>query len=155
LSDRLYEHNFDPESSDGKNTLALAITSFQEKSGMTPSGEPTEGLLMRLRKLEDLKPWGSIVYDPDSNQWGISWDYPSRKAATDSARRNCASGKCSLELSFYGPRCGAFALSGKSYALVQRETVQKAKDAALAECSKGGTSCRIIGAVCANGSGRT
>lgn len=56
LSERLYEHNFDPEGAAGKNTLALAITNFQEKSGMTPNGEPTEGLLMRLRKLEDLKP---------------------------------------------------------------------------------------------------
>jgi hypothetical protein len=155
LSERLYEHNFDPEGPAGKDTLALAITSFQEKSGMTPSGEPTEGLLMRLRKLDDLKPWGSIVYDPDSNQWGMSWDYPSRKAATESARANCASGKCSLELSFYGTRCGAFALSGKTYALLQRETVQKARDAALGECSKSGKDCRIIGAVCADGSGRS
>ena len=155
LGERLYEHNFDPEGAAGKNTLALAITSFQEKSGMTPNGEPTEGLLMRLRKLDDLKPWGSIVYDPDSNQWGISWDYPSRKAATESARANCAGGKCSLELSFYGTRCGAFALSGKTYALVQRENVQKAKDAALGECGKSGKACRIIGAVCADGSGRS
>jgi hypothetical protein len=111
--------------------------------------------LMRLRNLDDLKPCGSIVYDPDSNQWGISWDYPSRKAATESARANCGAGKCPLELSFYGTRCGAFALSGKTYVLVQRETVQKAKDAALGECSKSGKACRIIGAVCADGSGRS
>ena len=155
LSERLYEHNFDPEGPSGKNTLALAITSFQEKSGMTPNGEPTEGVLMRLRKLDDLKPWGSIVYDPEANQWGMSWDYPSRRAAAASARANCAGGKCSLELSFYGTRCGAFALSGKTYALVQRETVQKARDAALGECDKSGKACRIIGAVCADGSGRS
>jgi len=155
LSERLYEHNFDPEGSSGQSTLALAITSFQEKSGMTPNGEPTEGLLMRLRKLDDLKPWGSIVYDPDSNQWGISWDYPSRRAATESARANCGASKCPLELSFYGTRCGAFALSGKTYALVQRENAQKARDAALGECSKSGKACRIIGAVCADGSGRS
>jgi hypothetical protein len=155
LSERLYEHNFDPEGPAGRNTLALAITSFQEKSGMTPNGEPTEGLLMRLRKLDDLKPWGSIVYDPDANQWGISWDYSSRKAATEAARANCAASKCPLELSFYGTGCGAFALSGKTYALVQRETVQKARDAALGECGKSGKACRIIGAVCADGSGRS
>jgi Caspase domain/Domain of unknown function (DUF4189) len=155
LSERLYEHNFDPEGPAGRNALALAITSFQEKSGMTPNGEPTEGVLMRLRKLDDLKPWGSIVYDSDSNQWGMSWDYPSRKTATDSARANCNGSKCPLELSFYGTRCGAFALSGKGYALVQRETVEKAKDAALGECGKSGKACRVIGAVCADGSGRS
>ncbi|MGA7807280.1 caspase family protein, partial [Bradyrhizobium sp.] len=57
LSERLYEHNFDPETADGRNTMTLAITKFQEKSSMTPTGEATEGVLMRLRKLDDLKPW--------------------------------------------------------------------------------------------------
>ena len=72
LSERLYEHNFDPETPDGKNVMKLAISKFQEKSSMTPSGEATEGVLTRLRKLDDLKPWGSIVYGPDSEKWGIS-----------------------------------------------------------------------------------
>jgi hypothetical protein len=155
LGERLYERNFDPQTPSGQSSLALAITSFQEKSGMTPNGEPTEGLLMRLRHLDDLKPWGSIVYDPDSNQWGMSWDYPSRKAAAESARNNCGGSKCPVELSFYGKLCGAFAISDTSYALVQRETVQKAKDAALSECGKSGKACRVIGAVCADGSGRS
>ena len=50
LSDRLYEHNFDPEVSDSKNGMKLAISKFQEKSSMTPTGEATEGVLTRLRK---------------------------------------------------------------------------------------------------------
>jgi hypothetical protein len=57
LSDRLYERNFDPEPLDSKNGMKLAISKFQEKSSMTPTGEATEGVLMRLRKMEDLKPW--------------------------------------------------------------------------------------------------
>jgi hypothetical protein len=75
LSDRLYEHNFDPEPLDGKNGMRLAITKFQEKSSMTPTGEPTEGVLTRLRKMDDLKPWASIVYSPrttDSASPGIT-----------------------------------------------------------------------------------
>ena len=83
LSERLYEHNFDPETPDGKNGMKLAISKFQEKSNMTPSGEATEGVLTRLRKLEDLKPWGSIVYGSDSEKWGISWNHASRKAAVE------------------------------------------------------------------------
>jgi len=154
LSDRLYEHNFDPEQPDSKNGMRLAISKFQEKSSMTPTGEPTEGVLTRLRKMDDLKPWGSIVYGPDSDKWGISWNHASRRAAVDDARANCGAGKCPIELSFYGTRCGAFAISGKSWSLVQRDTVQGAKDAALDECGKTGKSCRIIGAVCADGSGR-
>jgi hypothetical protein len=154
LSERLYEHNFDPELPDGKNGMKLAISKFQEKSNMTPSGEATEGVLTRLRKLEDLKPWGSIVYGPDSEKWGISWNHASRRAAVEDARSNCGAGKCPIELSFYGRGCGAFAISGKSWSLVQRDAIQRAKDAALDDCGRTGKSCRIIGAVCADGSGR-
>ena len=154
LSERLYEHNFDPEQPDGRNGMKLAISKFQEKSNMTPSGEATEGVLTRLRKLDDLKPWGSIVYGPDSDKWGISWNHASRRAAVEDARSNCGAAKCPIELSFYGRGCGAFAISGKSWSLVQRDTVQKAKDAALDDCGRTGKSCRVIGAVCADGSGR-
>jgi hypothetical protein len=154
LSDRLYEHNFDPDAPDSKNGMKLAISKFQEKSSITPTGEATEGVLNRLRKLDDLKPWGSIVYGPDSDKWGILWNHTSRKAAVEDARSNCGAAKCPIELSFYGTRRGAFAISGKSWSLVQRDTVQKARDVALDECGKTGKSCRIIGAVCADGSGR-
>lgn len=159
LSERLYEHNFDPEQPDSKTGMKLAIAKFQEKSNMKPSGEATEGVLTRLRKMDDLKPWGSIVYGPDSDKWGISWNHASRRAAVEDARSNCGAGKCPIELSFYAERCGAFAISGKSsadksWSLVQRDTIQRAKDAALDDCGKTGKSCRIVGAVCADGSGR-
>ena len=154
LSDRLYERNFDPEPVGSKNGIKVAITEFQSRSNMTPTGEPTEGLLTRLRKMDDLRPWGSIVYGPDGDKWGISWDYASRKTAVEAARANCGAAKCPIELSFYGAKCGAFAISGKSWSLIQRDTVQRAKDTALDECGKAGKSCRIIAAVCADGSGR-
>lgn len=154
LSDRLYEHNFDPEPLDGKNGMRVAIRQFQQKTDMTPNGEATEGVLTRLRKLDDLKPWGSIVYGPSSNKFGISWKHASRRAAVDEAQASCSGGKCTMELSFYGKQCGAFAISGKSWSLRQSDTVQRAKDAALDECNRTGKSCRIVDAVCADGSGR-
>jgi hypothetical protein len=151
LSERLYELNFDPDSPDG---MTRAITKLQQRISMAPTGEATEGLLLRMRKMEDLKPWGSIVYGPDGSKWGISWNHASRRAAVADARGNCAGAKCPIELSFYGNRCGAFAISDKSWSLVQRDNVQRAKDAALDECGKAGKACRIIGSVCADGSGR-
>lgn len=154
LSERLYEHNFDPETSDGRSDLTRAITKLQEKIAMAPTGEATEGLLMRLRGMDDLKPWGSIVYGPDGDKWGMSWNHASRRAAVADARGNCGSAKCPVELSFYGNRCGAFAISDKSWSLVARDGVQRAREAALDECGKAGKACRIIGAVCADGSGR-
>jgi len=155
LSDRLYERNFDPESTDGKNNIRVAISKFQEKMGLSPSGEATEGVLTRLRSLDDLKPWGSIVYGPDSSKWGMAWNHATRKTAVEDARSKCGAGQCPIELSFYGRGCGAFAISDTSWSLMQRDTVQAAQDAALDECGRAGKSCRIIGAVCANGSGRS
>jgi hypothetical protein len=154
LSDRLYEHNFDPEPPDSKNGMRIAISEFQAKSGMTPTGEATEGLLARLQTMNDLKPWGSIVYGPDNKKWGISWGHVSRSASVAAARANCHAPKCEIELSFYGARCGAFAVSDRSWSLIQRESVQKARDVVLDECNKTGKSCRVIDAVCADGSGR-
>ncbi|HVV42567.1 MAG TPA: caspase family protein [Nitrobacter sp.] len=154
LSDRLYEHNFDPGPIDSKNGMRVAIMQFQQKTRMTPNGEPTQGVLMRLRKMDDLKPWGSIIFDPDANRWGISWDQVSRRAAVEDARTKCGGPKCTVELSFYGAKCGAFAFSGRSWSLVQRDTLQTARDAALNQCGKNGKPCRIIDAVCANDPGR-
>jgi hypothetical protein len=155
LSERLYERNFDPETPDGRNMLTRAITNFQQKVGMTPNGEATEGVLTRLRNMGDLRPWGSIVYDPGNDKWGISWNHPSRRAAVTDARSNCGASKCPVELSFYGKFCGAFAISDKSWSLVQRDNIQSARDAALGECGKAGRACRIIGSVCADGTGRS
>ncbi len=155
LSDRLYERNFDTESPDGKRNIRVAITQFQERIGLSPNGEATEGVLARLRSLDDLKPWGSIVYGPDTNKWGMAWDHGTRKKSVEDARAQCGAGQCPIELSFYGGSCGAFAISDRSWSLVQRDSVRAAQTAALDECGKAGKSCRIIGAVCANGSGRS
>ena len=128
MSDRLFELNYDPEPLDSKNGMRVAISKFQEKARMTPNGEATEGVLTRLRKMDDLKPWGSIVYGPDGDKWGMSWNHSSRRAAIDDALKNCGANKCPVELSFYGSRCGAFAISGKSWSLVQRDTVQQRQE---------------------------
>ncbi|MBN8991723.1 MAG: caspase family protein [Rhizobiales bacterium] len=159
LRDRLYEHNYDPEPLDSKDGMRVAISKFQEKSNMTPTGEATEGVLMRLRKADDLTPWASIVYDEDSDKWGMSWKHVSRRAAVEDALKNCGTKNCTHELSFFGKRCGAFAYaktnSNTSWALEQSDNVEKAKDAALKACSKNSKSCRVIGAVCTDGSGRS
>jgi hypothetical protein len=155
LGERLYERNFDTEGPDGKPNTRGAISKFQEKIGLAPDGEATEGVLERLRSLNDLKPWGSIVYGPSTNKWGMAWDHGTRKTAVQDAQAKCGAGQCPVELSFYGESCGAFAISDKSWSLVQRESMQAARNAALDECGRGGKSCRIIGAVCANGSGRS
>ncbi len=150
ISDRLYELNFDPESLNSKNGIAVAIRDFQLKGGLPPTGEATEGLLQRLRTIQDLKPWGAIVFDAKDKKWGMSWDQPSRKSAVGKARAQCGAAACPLEISFYGSNCGAFAALGGNWSLVARTTLAQARDAAIDQCSKTGKSCSIVGAICAN-----
>jgi uncharacterized caspase-like protein len=68
LSERLYELNFDPDVPNSNAGLKQAISKFQQRASLPQTGEPTEGLLARLREVVDLKPWGSIVYDPDKEK---------------------------------------------------------------------------------------
>lgn len=154
ISDRLYELNFDPEPLTSKNGIKLALRDFETRSNLPATGEPTEGLLQRLRNVRDLKPWGTIVYDVKGGIWGMAWDHKTRREAVADARAKCGAAKCPLELSFYGRNCGAFAALGGKWALVARDTISSARDAALDQCAKSGKSCKIIGAVCADGSGR-
>ena len=153
ISDHLYELNFDPEPLSSKNGIKIAIRDFQIKGSLPPTGEPTEGLLQRLRAAKDLKPWGSIVFDVKDKKWGMSWDQPSRKSAVSKARAKCGTTACPLELSFYGSNCGAFAALGGKWALVARDTVASARDAAIDQCTKTGKSCAVVGAICANSAG--
>lgn len=153
INERLYELNFDPETPSGKPATKTAIRDFQSANGLPQTGEATEGLLRRLRETTYVGPWGSIVYGEGNGKWGLSWGHASRKEAVADARAKCGSSKCPIELSFYGKACGAFAVSGKQWSLMARDTIDKAKFEALDACGKSGKACNIIGAVCADGSG--
>jgi hypothetical protein len=153
VHDRLYELNFDPKSPDFGG-LKIAVAEFEGQNGLPRTGEVTQGLLMRLRDIGGLKPWGAIVYDKDAGKWGMAWSDPSRQNAVASARGQCGTAKCPAEISFFGTSCGAFALSAVSWSIVSRDDIQKARQAALDECGKRGRVCKIVGASCADGTGR-
>ena len=155
VHDRLYELNFDPGSASADG-LKVAIAEFEAQSNLQRTGEVSHGLLSRLRYIGGLKPWGSIVYDKGEGKWGMSWDGPTRKTAVASAREQCKGAKCPYEISFFGTSCGAFALSTAGhFAIVSRDDIQKAKRAALDDCGKHSKACKIVGASCADGTGRS
>jgi hypothetical protein len=157
VRERLYELNFDPGLFDGPVSAAAheAVREFEQANKLASTGEVTQGLLRRLRDISGLKPWGSIVYSKSSSKWGMAWSLDTRKAAVASARASCGdAAQCSIEVSFFGTQCGAFAHSESSWAMVARADIQKAKDDALSDCGKKGNACRIIGSVCADGAQR-
>jgi hypothetical protein len=153
IRERLYELNFDPGPFEGPYSEAArqAIREFEQQNQLAETGTATMGLLRRLREVGALKPWGAIVYAPTEEKWGMSWDSATRKDAVARARASCSSEKCTAEVSFFGTRCGAFGNSGNIWAIDARDNIQRAKEAALADCRKRGKSCRIVAAVCADG----
>lgn len=157
LRDRLYELNFDPGPPGGPLTDATrkAIREFQQQISVPPTGIATMGLLRRLRELNGLKPWASIVFDKDTGKWGMAWNESTRRSAVARARVSCGdSTACPVEVSFFGASCGAFAHSGANWAMTARDDIGKARAAALADCGRHGKSCQIVAAVCANGAER-
>jgi hypothetical protein len=155
LRDRLYELNFDPGAADAAG-LKSAILDFESSNKLATTGEVSQGLMIRLRELGGLKPWGAIVYDSEARKWGMAWQDPTRKDAVANARAKCGSVKCSYEVSFFATTCGAFAMaSNDKFSMVTRDDIQKALKGALDECGKRGKACKIIGAGCADGTGRT
>ena len=154
INDRLYELNFDTEAGASGERMRAAIRQFEGRIKLAQTGVPTQGLLGRLRELGGLKPWGAIVYSKADGRWGMAWDHQTRKAAVDDARKTCGMDTCTVEVSFFGTSCGAFASSDASWALSTRDDMQRAKDAALGDCGKRGKACRIVAASCADGEGR-
>jgi hypothetical protein len=154
INDRLYELNFDTEAGASGERMRTAIRQFEGRVKLAQTGVPTPGLLGRLRDLGGLKPWGAIVYSKPDGRWGMSWDHQSRKAAVEDARKTCGTDTCEVEVSFFGTSCGAFASSEASWALSTRDDIQRAKDAAIADCGKRGKTCRVVAASCADGEGR-
>jgi len=158
IRDRLYELNFFSGSLDEPMGEAayLAIREYETMSKLAVTGQPTHGLLRRLRESGGLRPWGAIVYAPVISKYGIAWTQATRKEAVASARAQCSgeASQCSAELSFFGSECAAFAQGSGAFALAARDTPEQAKTAALADCrAQGGRSCSIKAAVCANGAG--
>lgn len=154
LQSHLYELNYDPGPVDGKigKSTRKAVSEFQSQAGLDVTGNATKGLLKRLRGIDNLKPWGALVYSQSHRDWGMSWGAESRKDALSKAEESCGKSKgCDSKLTFFGTECGAFAYSDNSWSIVARESLKQAKAAALDECKSRGGDCRIIATVCADG----
>jgi hypothetical protein len=111
-------------------------------------------LLQALRDAPPLKPWGSIAYAEGGKRWGMSWALDSRREALAEARRRCGADNCTAAISFFGHRCGAFAVSARGWSITWRDDAALARQGALDVCGQHGPTCHIVGAVCANGTER-
>ena len=154
LSDRLYEHNFDPEQPDPKTGMRIAISKFQEKSNMSPNGRSH-----RRRADAVAQARGSQAVGIDrlrSRQQQMGHILEPCVAPRGGRRRPLQMRRRQMPDRTELLRRALRRVRGLRQIMVVDAAghVQKAKDAALDECGRTGKSCRIIGAVCADGTGR-
>ena len=107
IRERLNALNFDPGPLEGGEAAQRSIREFEAGNDLPQTGQPTKGLLRKLRDVREPKLWGTFVYAKGTNKWGMAWGQPSRQQAVASARSSCGDAKkCSIELSFFGGECG-------------------------------------------------
>jgi hypothetical protein len=152
--DRLYEQNLDPGPA-GSAAMREAIRKYEGEADLPSVEVPTAGLLDSLRTARTKKPWGAIVVSNDVKTWGMAWGAPTRREAMAVAKTRCGSDRCTRAVSFFRGQCGAFAVSTRSWSIIWRGDAAASRQAALDDCAKRGAACRLIGAVCADGSEKT
>ncbi len=128
----------------------------RRRLALPPTEQPTDASCCRASARQPVPtPWAAITVAKDFKRWGMSWHEDTRRAALAGARARCGSDECVAAVSFSGHHCGAFALSPSGWSITWRDDEARARDAALSICKQKGPTCEIIGAVCADGSGRS
>ncbi len=153
IGDRLFDQGFDPGDADSA-AMVSAIQGFEGRAGLPRTDRPTPQLLDALRNTRPPSPWGAIAFGPRAKRFGLTWDKPSRREALSQARKHCGAVDCTQVVSYSGKQCGALAASSVSYFMAWRDDMDHAREEALKQCGARGIACRVVDAVCADGSGR-
>ena len=138
VRDRLYELNFDPGPLDEPMGEAayLAIREYETMSKLAVTGQADPRPSAPAARERRAAPMGRDRLCQGRRQVGHGLG--ARDAQGSSRQRarllRCRRAKCSIELSFFGAECAAFAHGSGAFALAARDTPEQAKSAALAEC---------------------
>ena len=154
IKDRLFDQGLNP-GDPGSPAMAAAIRAYEEEANLPIESQPTVRLLSSLRDRPLPGPWASIALSRNLKHVGMAWNKKSRRTAITEAQDRCGSDDCALVESFVGPHCGAVAISDDvGWGMIWGHDEEHARAAALDRCALSGPPCRIISAVCADGSGR-
>ena len=154
IKDRLFDQGLNP-GDPGSPAMVAAIRAYEEEANLPIENQPTARMLSSLRGRPLPGPWASMALSKKLKHFGMAWNIKSRRTAIAEAQGRCGSDDCAIVESFFGPHCGAVAISDDvGWSMMWRDDEEQARAAALDRCAKSGPQCRIIGAVCADGSGR-
>lgn len=92
--------------------------------------------------------YGAIAYAPDAQDWRMRWQAVDARRAREQALADCANADCQIVLEFGPGQCGTLALGEGGFAVGQADTPAAAEAAALKECQRTGSTCRVAAAEC-------
>lgn len=93
--------------------------------------------------------YGAVAYAPDTRDWRLRWQAVDPQRARQRALADCAAPDCRVVLEFGPGQCGALALGQQSgFGVGLGDTPAAAEAAALAECQRAGSGCRVAPAEC-------
>lgn len=92
--------------------------------------------------------YGAIAYAPDTQDWRIRWRAVDARRAREGVLADCAAPDCRVVLEFSPGQCATLALGLGGFGVGQADTPAAAEAAALGECGRTGTACRVAAAEC-------
>ena len=95
--------------------------------------------------------FGAIAFSPSTGKVGAGWNFSSKQDASADSVARCGVGDCSAVVVF--PNCGAVAVGeGFGMGFSADQSVAKAEETALANCSGYTANCLIVQSFCNEGS---
>ena len=92
--------------------------------------------------------YGAIAYAPGTQDWRMRWQAVDARRARERALADCAAADCQVVLEFSPGQCGTLALGSGGFGAGQGDTPIAAETAALNECQRTSSGCRVAAAEC-------
>jgi hypothetical protein len=91
---------------------------------------------------------GAVAYAPSTQDWRLRWRTADPQRARQRVLEDCAAADCRVVLEFGPGQCGTLALGQGGLGVGRGDTPAAAEAAALAECQRAGSDCRVAPAEC-------
>lgn len=92
--------------------------------------------------------YGAAAYAPSTQDWRFRWRAADPHRARQRVLEDCAAADCRVVLEFGPDQCGTLALGQGGLGVGRGDTPAAAEAAALAECQRAGSDCRVAAAEC-------
>ena len=93
--------------------------------------------------------YGAVAYAASTQDWRLRWQATDPQRARQRALADCAASDCRVVLEFGPGQCGTLALNRQGgFGAGLGDTPAVAETAALGECQRSGSGCRVAPAEC-------